>query len=486
MASARPQASSRLACPSSACGPGAAAAWHTARRLADKILVTNDASEHAVLSPGDYDRYLSGKLDGPLSETLAARGFLRDKLDFGDLATRAVRRHLLDWPGPNVHTIVATRRCNLKCVYCHASVGDESRSDLDMTLETARQTVDLIFQSGHPELMIEFQGGEPLLNWPVVKFIVEYARKKNELHGKVLHFGLISNFVLLDDEKLDWLAERGVSFCTSLDGPPAVHDKNRVSLGGGSHAQVVDALKRIGARLAAGRKLDKPNAICTVTRHSLGRAREIVDQSVDLGLERIQLGPLDPIGYARRSWESIGISSDEFLAFYREALERILELNAQGVKVYEKTGLIFMIRVLEGGHWRFPNADGVARLAYNHDGAIYVSEEGRLLGNEGDHFFRIGRVSESTLTGLLDHPTVRAVLLAASPDTQPQCFHCAYRPFCTIAPVYNYAAQGSLWGHMPTGDWCRRMMGLFDLYFEKLQRPKERRMLESWLEYKSR
>ena len=97
--------------------------------------------------------------------------------------------------------------------------------------------------------------------------------------------------------------------------------------------------------------------------------------------------------------------------------------------------LIFLIRILRGGHWRFPNADGLARLAYNHDGGIYVSEEGRLLANEGDPFFRIGHVSESRYGEVMGHPTLRADLLAASTAAQPLCSQCAYSPFCTVVPV---------------------------------------------------
>jgi radical SAM protein with 4Fe4S-binding SPASM domain len=156
------------------------------------------------------------------------------------------------------------------------------------------------------------------------------------------------------------------------------------------------------------------------------------------------------------------------------------------VKAYEKMALIFVIRILQGGHWRFPNADGLARLAYNHDGAVYTCEDGRLLAAEGDPFFKIGDVRQATYESLMDHPTVRASTLAALPQSQPQCSFCAYSPFCTVMPVHNYQTQGSLWGRMPDNGWCEKMMGLFDLVFAKLENPRSRKVLESWLEYKDR
>lgn len=463
-------------------------AAHNARLLGGKVLMTNDAGEHAVLEPGDYARYLGGRVgDGEeLGRQLIQKDFVRDQLDFARLGESMAERFLLRWPGPSVHTLVVTKRCNFKCVYCHASVMGESAEGVDMTPETAAAAVDLAFESPNPRLTFEFQGGEPLLNWPVVKLIVSYAKLKNKHRSKELNFGLISNFSLLDDAKLDWLCEQGVSLCTSLDGPAALHDKNRAFLGGSSHALVTERLKAIQARRAAGARIDPPNAICTVSRFSLSQPEAIIDQLVALGLERVQLGPLDPIGFARRSWATIGYAPAEYAAFYGRALDHLIALDGRGVKAYEKMALILLLRVLQGRHWRFPYADGIARLAYDWDGAVYTAEDGRLLAADGDAFFRIGRVGESRYEDLLEHPTVKASLYAASPLAQPMCFQCAYNPFCTVQPVHGHATQGSLWGQMPNNGWCGKMMGVFDEIFLRLQDPRKRKVLESWLEYKDR
>lgn len=450
--------------------------------------MTNEAAEHAVLSEEDYGRFLAGgvKAEEPLGRELLAKGFLRRHLDFAGLARRCVEKNLLAWPGPRVHTIVATLRCNFRCLYCHASVVGAGDVSKDMTLETAKKVVDFIFQSPNPELMVEFQGGEPLLNWPVVKFIARYARRKARLEGRKLHIGLISNFSLLDGEMIEELIAQKVSFCTSLDGPEALHNKNRLFAGGNSHAEAVANIRRVQARRAAGADVDAPNAIATVTRFSLSQPREIVDQFVELGLERVQLGPLDPIGFAKKSWGVIGYSSAEYLGFYRQALERVIELSREGVKVYEKMAMILLLRILRGGHWRFPNGDGVCRLAYDFDGSIFPSEEGRLVANEGDDFFKLGHVGESTYEELLGRPALRAGLMAASSNSQPMCFQCAYNPYCTVVPVYNYQTQDSPWGQMPSNGWCEKMMGIFDLLFEKLADPGSRKVLESWLEFSER
>lgn len=463
-------------------------AAHMARPLAGSVLVSTPQGEWLTLSPEDYRRYLKGGVSNeePLGVELRTKGFFRDYQDFRAEAERAVSRGLLAAKGPGVHVLVLTRRCNYKCVYCHASVGGPDAPGLDMSPETAMKAVDLVFESPAPELMLEFQGGEPLLNWPVLKLIVRYAKEKNRLHKRTLRFGLVSNLTLLDDEKAGWLIAEGVSFCTSLDGPAHIHDKNRLALGGAGHADTMRSLALLKARREAGAAFDAPNAICTVSRWSLPHAEAIVDFLVAQGLERVQLGPLDPIGFARRAWDSVGYTTEEWLSFYGRALDHIIALNLKGVKAYEKTALILLVRMLGTGQWRFPNGEGLHRLAYNHDGAVYASEEGRLLANEGDPFFKVGEVGRTSFAEILEHPTVRACWLAASPLAQPMCSQCAYSPFCTVLPVHNYQTQGSLWGHMPTNHWCGKMMGLFDLLFERLKDPGKRRVLESWLGWKDR
>jgi His-Xaa-Ser system radical SAM maturase HxsB len=453
------------------------------------VLLVSDAGGHLQLNEADFRRFLSGAIsdEEPLAAELASKGLDRRRLDFRELAGRLRVRHLLEARGASVHTMVVTRRCNFKCVYCHASILGQDAPGADMSPETARRAVDFIFASPSPELMIEFQGGEPLLNWPVVRFIAAYARRRAAWDsGRRVHLGLISNFSLLDEEKVRELAGHRVSLCTSLDGPKDVHDANRVWLGGNSHDNVVGWLKRLRSMREAGLELDPPNAICTVTRASLPHARRIVDQAVELGLERIQLGPLDPIGFARKSWDSIGYEPEAFVAFYREALERLLELNREGVRAYEKTALILLLRILGGEHWRFPNGDAVSRLAYGHDGSIFTSEEGRLLGHEGDPSFRVGSVETSSYADVLDQPMVRLSLLAQNPYAQPLCSQCSYAPFCTVVPVANHASQGSVWGRMPENTWCRTIMGVFDVLFEKLADPRDRKVLEGWLEFRDR
>lgn len=445
------------------------------------------------LSAQDFRAHVGGVLreDSQTFKGLEQKEFLRDRLDFQSMARayEALNEHL--WGAPTLHMLVLTLRCNQKCLYCHSSAVDPARTDMDMSLETARQAVDFILSTPSPSLMIEFQGGEPLLNWPVLRFVVEYAQERNKRSGKDLAISLVTNLTLMTEEKLDFLLDRGVAVCSSLDGPEDLHAQNRIFLGGSAHERVTYWLREIQKRYeagAAGRgpKVWRPNALMTTTRFSLPRAREIVDQYVALGLEGMFLRPLSPVGFAKRVWGKIGYEPEEFIAFYREALDYILTLNERGTEFMEREAVILLTKILKGADpryvdLRFPAGGVLGCLAYNYDGSIFTTDEGRMADHEGDPMFRVGHVGESRVNDVVEHPTTRAYVAASVSDAQPLCDQCAYKPFCGTSPEFNYETQGTLWGRMPSNGHCRTSMGIFDILFEKLRDEKARRIFESWL-----
>ena len=141
--------------------------------------------------------------------------------------------------------IVTTLRCNHKCKYCHAAVAPMSATQFDMTQDIARKVVDTIFYTNSPSLTIEFQGGESLVNYPVVQFITEYATSRAQHLGKQLTFSLVTNLTLMTEEKLTWLLDHGVDICTSLDGDMMTHNSNRAGYTGNSFETVTYWMKRV-------------------------------------------------------------------------------------------------------------------------------------------------------------------------------------------------------------------------------------------------
>jgi hypothetical protein len=198
---------------------------------------------------------------------------------------------------------------------------------------------------------------------------------------------------------------------------------------------------------------------------------------------RVQLGPLERLGRAGKAWASLGVGAAEFLAFYAAALERILELNRAGVPVYEKGALMYIRQILTGRRPRYQNLDLVFRLGYGHDGSIYGSDEGRLVANAGDDFFRLGDVRRDTFAGILEKPLARAFLLSAFPELcQPACARCVHGPWCRVMPAFNYSVQGGFWGNMAASPRCAIHKGIFDIIFSKLSHAGTRKIFERWSE----
>ena len=146
----------------------------------------------------------------------------------------------------SLHIFVLTNACNLNCVYCQARDHEHVHVE-KMSFETAEKAVMIALQSPEHYLNFEFQGGEPLLNYPVIRHIVEYAEKNKQAHS--IQYSVVTNLTLLSDEILDFFEQYDVRISTSLDGNSELHNANRSDrLGVGSFENVAAAIKKIQAR----------------------------------------------------------------------------------------------------------------------------------------------------------------------------------------------------------------------------------------------
>lgn len=458
------------------------------RKLKNKNVITNDFGHYAVLSNSQYADYLAGSLSekSEIYRELQKKGFIRDRLDFNSLVQRYRSKNFFLKCGPSLHIVVVTLRCNHKCLYCHASAGHEGNKELDMTVDLAKDTVDLIFKTSSPNITIEFQGGEPLLNWETVKFIIEYAREKERIDDKKLQISLVSNFSLMDDEKLNYFLRNRVSLCTSFDGPETVHNKNRLFLDGNSYKNAVKWLNK--ANKLYGKKLNvfRPAALTTVTKYALPHSKELIDEYAKLGLHAIYLRPLNPFGFARVTWDKIGYAAEEYLDFYRKSLDYIIKLNLKGKKIKESLATTFLVKILtdrDPNHmdYRSPCGAGVGQIAYNYNGDVYTCDEGRMFGRVGDDSFKIGNVRGNSYKELMESDVVKSMCVASCLEAIPSCSDCVYKPYCGICPVYNYSEQGDIFGQMPTNGRCKINKAIFDYLFEKLQNKKILKIFQRWI-----
>ena len=461
------------------------------KKIGANYLLTNDSGHYAWLREKDFALVTAGTMaeKDPRFAELAAKGFVRNRLDFNDLASKWKKKNAYLYYGPGLHILVLTLRCNHKCLYCQSAAAGVGAMHTDMPEAVARKSIDLAFNSPSPSITIEFQGGEPLLNWNVLKSAAVYARKKAKASGKDLKLALVSNFSLMTEEKADFLLEHEVSLCTSLDGPKALHDRNRVCSSGSSYGDTVKWIKYLQARYkkqVPEYRVFKPSALLTVSRYSLSGHKEIVDEYVKLGLEDIFIRPLAPIGYARRLWDKIGYDAGEFASFYLKSLDYILKLNRRGVVIREKMASMMLDKIVnfsDPGYLdaRCPCGAAIGQLAYNYNGDIFTCDEGRMVGWEGDDLFRIGNVSTHSYKQVITSATTKVCVVSSNLEAQPSCARCVYKPYCGVCPVYNYETQGSLWGNMPSNDRCGLFKGIFEALFTLLKDPEKAAILKKWV-----
>lgn len=458
--------------------PPAALSFFRFGNVGGRVILTNDGGEWHSMPPADFDRLMRGELppDDPHWRVLGEKSFLSDPESLDRLAARLrVRKDFLG-QGPHLHIVLTTLRCNQSCRYCHASRTSMDRVDTDMTMETAGHVVDFILRSTSPYINIEFQGGEPTVNFPVLKYIVESSREKNAALGKRLEHSMVSNFTWMTEEIAEWIVENKVQVCTSLDGPEDLHNWNRTWTGGNAWADVMRWMRTINRRhIELGRdpRIWHVDALMTTTRRTMERWREVIDLYVELGIRNIHLRPLNPYGFALGSWKTIGYGVDEYLEFYERALGYIIELNRQGVEVMEATAALFLVKMLTPNDpnyvdIRSPTGAGTGVLAYNYDGGIFPSDEARMLSAMGNDLFRLGRAGEVTYEQVVAHPTVRALALASLQDALPACATCWNKPFCGIDPIDNYMVHGDIFGQRPLSPNCREYYHIASLLMRHL------------------
>ena len=197
------------------------------KKFGSKYFITTDHGGHCILSEEEFGNLKREDIDEELKEKLMEKEILLDRTNMGKAIMLTRNRNNFLFSGTSLHIMVITLRCNMSCIYCQASSEQADKSEFDMDRETAEKTVDFIFQTPSKNITIEFQGGEPLLNWEIVKHVIEYAENKNKQIKKDMVITIVTNLVKMDEEKMNYLIDHRIGVCTSLDGPKELHDYNR-------------------------------------------------------------------------------------------------------------------------------------------------------------------------------------------------------------------------------------------------------------------
>lgn len=438
------------------------------RRFRDKYLLTNDLGRYQFLTEKELYELVTESMspDSTKYKSLQDGFFISDKSKYGfvneaGLQYRDYKKFL--YAATSLHIFVVTKRCNQHCIYCQASA--EKCENVNMSIETAEKALVIALSSPSPYLTFEFQGGEPLMNYEVIRYMIEYAnRKKGDKH---INFVVVTNLLLLTEDMANFFIENEVDISTSLDGDEEVHNRNRPCKEINVYKEVekkIEYLQGLGIHISS---------IQTTTRHTLHRYRELVDSYVKHGMEQIFIRPLTQLGFAKKNWSKIGYTTQEFLEFYKKILEHIIEINKQGTFLAEGHAVLFLNKILkhDAGNYmelRSPCGAGIGQVAYYYNGEIYTCDEGRMFSEMGDKSFCIGNTATSTWKNLMEHPITQALAKASFLESNANCESCVYMPYCGTCPIISYAQKKNLYPQM-SGDYrCNIYKGMQDILFEKL------------------
>lgn len=452
-----------------------------------RYVLTNMVGEFLTLERADVANFAEGRLTPgePVYDDLKARHFLLDDdtdvaIDLLALKARTKLEPLANFT--SLHIFVATLRCEHSCPYCQVSRANDDRPEFDMSEETAARALDLVFQSPSPAIKIEFQGGEPLLNLPILRFIVREAKRRNETENRDLAFVIATNLAVLNDEALEFARENDILISTSLDGPEDLHNRNRPRQGKDSHQRAVAGIK--AARATLGHY--SVGALMTTTASSLGRVREIIDEYVKMDFGGIFLRPLSPYGFAIKTKFYQSYDQKKWLDFYFEGLDYIIELNRSGLTFIEQYAAMVLKKMLTPLQTSYvdlmsPAGIGVAVLVYNYDGTVYASDESRMLAEMGDQTFALGNVHDHGFSELMLSDKLLDPLEQSFAGSAPGCSWCAFEPYCGAEPVFHHATQGDYLGKKPLSAFCSRNMAVFRGLITRMEADVEvRNMFETW------
>lgn len=440
----------------------------------DNTLLINQTGEYFKITNAEFKSLYSFELPKHSStySTLKAKHFLADNeenllLSVDMLATKLRTRKAFLNDFTALHMIVVTLRCNCLCRYCHASSVDLNKKEYDMDWVTAKNTVEMIFQTPCPDIKIEYQGGEPLLNWEIVKESILYAEFLNKLAKKHLEFIICTNLTEITEEQLLFCKKHNIQISTSLDGLKCHHDKHRKSrVLESSYDAFVSNLEK--ARKILGE--DCCSALLTITKDNLYSLTEVIDHYIKLGFNNIFLRALNPYGNAIVNAEDLSYSSDEFVKEYIKALKYIIDLNIQGIDFAESFASLLLSRILTPFATGFvdlqsPSGAGISGVIYNYNGEIYPADEGRMLAKMGDKYFCMGNVNNTNYKEVFSGSIIRDIVANSCVEIMPICSECAYQQYCGADPMRNYLETNDIMGDRLKSGFCKKNKAILDYLF---------------------
>lgn len=397
----------------------------------DRAAVVNEVFDKykGVVSKSEveecYDQVLELKNDG----TLFAKDVYVDVADTLKNKSKGIVKALC---------LHVAHTCNLNCSYCFASQGKYHGDRAIMSLEVGKRALDFLIENSgtRRNLEVDFFGGEPLMNFQIIKDLVAYAREIEKKHGKNFRFTLTTNGVLIDDDVIEFANKEMSNVVLSLDGRKEVHDRFRVDLAGkGSYDKIVPKFQKL-VKARGGKNYYMRG---TFTHYNPDFLNDI-KQMLDLGFNELSMEPVvcaknDPSALTDEDIEVV-------LNQYEELTRLMLDRKKRGK---EFTFYHYMLDLTDGPciYKRISGCgSGTEYMAVTPWGDLYPCHQ-----FVGEEKFKLGDIYNG-----VSNKEVQEEFASCNVYSHKECRDCWARLYCSGGCAANaYHAQGSVRGIYETG-----------------------------------
>ncbi len=323
--------------------------------------------------------------------------------------------------------------CNLNCSYCFASQGKYHGERAVMSYEVGKRALDFLIENSgtRRNLEVDFFGGEPLMNWQVVKDLVTYARSIEKEKGKNFRFTLTTNGMLIDDDVIDFANREMSNVVLSLDGRREIHDATRVDYAGnGSYDRIVPKFQKLVA--ARGDKSYYMRG--TFTHRNPDFTKDLLHMAdlgfTELSMEPVVCAPDDP---AALTPEDIDIVKEQYEILAKEMIKR--DKEGRGFTFYH-----YMIDLTKGPciYKRISGCgSGTEYMAVTPWGDLYPCHQ--FVGEEG---YKLGDIWNG-----VTNEALRDEFRSCNAYARPECDDCWAKLYCSGGCAANaFHATGSIRG----------------------------------------
>ena len=323
--------------------------------------------------------------------------------------------------------------CNLNCSYCFASQGKYHGERALMSFEVGKRALDFLIENSgtRRNLEVDFFGGEPLMNWQVVKDLVKYARSVEKDHGKNFRFTLTTNGMLIDDDVIEFANKEMSNVVLSLDGRKEIHDATRVDYAGnGSYEKIVPKFQKlVESRNGQGYYMRG-----TFTHANPDFTKDVFHMA-DLGFTELSMEPVvsaadDP---AALTPEDLEVVKEQYEILAKEMIQRKQE--GRGFTFYH-----YMLDLTEGPciYKRISGCgSGTEYMAVTPWGDLYPCHQ-----FVGDDQYKLGDIWNG-----VTNDDLREEFRSCNAYARPECADCWAKLYCSGGCAANaYHASGSIRG----------------------------------------